>query len=270
MMRGEKSLVFFILSGLLLGPDANAIVPDTAGNPYQGITDRNIFALKPPPAPPRPEDNKQPPPNIKLTGITTILGRKQALLLVDVPAKPPQPAKQESYILTEGQRDGDIEIVAINEKEGVVKVKNHGEPQTLDFVNNGVKVPAGSSMPMAAAPGAPPMPAMAIPPPPSSSGNPGGMRQIPTRPVRMISGSGGDNGQQALAYGGGAANPGFAGYGGASAAPAPPAEPALPYEQQITLIELERERMKQEGDETVRIMPPTELTPADGGSIFAQ
>ena len=61
-MSGGRSLIYCVLSGLLLIPGARAAVPDTSSSPYRDITDRNIFGLKPPPAPPRPEDIKQPPP----------------------------------------------------------------------------------------------------------------------------------------------------------------------------------------------------------------
>jgi hypothetical protein len=104
-------------------------------SPYQGIVDRNVFGLKPPvsanveEAPP-----PAPPLKITLTGITTILGNKRALMSVAIPNKQP-----ESYILTEGQRQGEIEVLQINEKAGTVKVKNHGIEQTLDFKTDGAK-----------------------------------------------------------------------------------------------------------------------------------
>src|SRR5947208_16694459 len=46
-------------------------------NPYQGIVDRNVFGLKPPPPPPAPPEPPKPPVNITLTGITTVLGKKR-------------------------------------------------------------------------------------------------------------------------------------------------------------------------------------------------
>src|SRR6516162_8606332 len=108
---------------LLLAP-AQAIT-DT---PYQAIVDRNVFSLKPPPPPPvnNPDANKPPPPPITLTGITTILGSKRAFMSVNMPAKPPEPAKVQSFMLSEGQRDGDIEVLEIDEKAGMVKVNEFG------------------------------------------------------------------------------------------------------------------------------------------------
>src|SRR5438876_6958948 len=117
-MSDRGKLVIYTLGALMFCAGVKAAAPedsapDTSGNPYQGIVDRNVFALKPPPAPQRPEDNKPPPPTIKLTGITTILGNKRVLMNVQMPAKPPEPAKLQSFILTEGQRDGEIEVLEI-------------------------------------------------------------------------------------------------------------------------------------------------------------
>lgn len=126
--------------GTVVAISTQVLTADVQKNPYQNIVERNLFALRDPPsqnvAPPTP-----PPPKILLTGITTILGRKQALMKVQVPARPPQPAKEESYILTEGQRDGEIQVVSIDEAAGSVKVINHGVAQELNFDKDGVKLP---------------------------------------------------------------------------------------------------------------------------------
>jgi len=158
-----------------------------SANPYQGIVDRNVFGLKPPPAPPRPEDNKPPPPKITLTGITTILGNKRALMNVAMPPKPPDPAKQKSFILAEGQRDGDIEVLEIDETSGTVKVDDFGTVMVLDINKDGAKLPA---TPLAPAPVAPPGAAGYRPPGPNAyaptgDGNAGGLRTIPTRQLRL-------------------------------------------------------------------------------------
>ena len=115
MSESQKTVVC-VLTSLMLCAGAKAIGADSAANPYQGIVDRNVFGLKPPPPPPRPEDNKPPAPKITLNGITTILGNKRALMSVQMPARPPEPAKPQSFFLAEGQRDGDIEVLEINEK----------------------------------------------------------------------------------------------------------------------------------------------------------
>ena len=122
MKHRERTLIS-TLAGLALCTPGNAVIGDATGNLYQGIVDRNVFGLKPPPPPPDPESTEPPPPKVFLTGITTILGSKRALLKMTPPAKPGEPAREQSFTLREGQRDGDIEVLEINEKVGAVKIK---------------------------------------------------------------------------------------------------------------------------------------------------
>jgi hypothetical protein len=163
---------------LLLAP-AQAIT-DT---PYQAIVDRNVFSLKPPPPPPvnNPDANKPPPPPITLTGITTILGSKRAFMSVNMPAKPPEPAKVQSFMLSEGQRDGDIEVLEIDEKAGMVKVNEFGSITNLTWEKNGLKMAGGQPAPA-------PNPAGGVPPPPQNPFNPGAAgfnKAIPSRTLRL-------------------------------------------------------------------------------------
>ena len=150
---------------------ARAVPAETPESPYQEIIDRNVFNIRPP-APPNPDENKPPPPKITLQGITTILGNKRALLKCPEPPKPGQPAQEEALILAEGQRDGDIEVLEIDEKGGTVKVNNHGVVQTLDFASNGEKAAPRNPF----QPGVPGLP---------SGLNPGVLRTIPTRTLRL-------------------------------------------------------------------------------------
>ena len=152
MKHGEKMLVC-IAAGVTLCTAASAITADHS-MPYQGIVERNLFALKPPPAPPDPDANNKPQPSkITLTGITTILGNKRALMKTPPPtAKPGEQAKTEqSYILAVGERQDEIEVIDIDEVAGTVKVKNAGLVETVSFKENGVKQPGGG-------PGAPSVP----------------------------------------------------------------------------------------------------------------
>ena len=192
-----------ILSSLLLCGGAQAITDDSA-NPYQGIVDRNVFGLKPPTPQAKIEDKKTDLPPIILTGITTILGNKRVLMNVQPPGKPVQ-----SFILTEGQRDGEIEVLEIDEKAGSVKVSQSGTIVPLTFEKNGAKLPASVAPP---APGVP-TPATQLlganaslyaPP----GGAPPGIRSMPNRQIRTAgvpenSNSGTPN------YGGGNAAAGF-------------------------------------------------------------
>src|SRR5205809_329503 len=93
MKYGGKMLIC-LTGGLALCLAANALTAEPQDNPYQSIVDRNVFALKPPPPPPDPEATKAPPVKITLTGITTILGNKRALMKSPAPpGKPGEPAK---------------------------------------------------------------------------------------------------------------------------------------------------------------------------------
>ena len=83
--------------------------------------------------------------------VTTILGNKRALLKMTPPAKPGEPAKEQSFTLGEGQREGDIEVLEINENAGTVKVNDYGTITTLDFDKDGVKVAGGPPPPAAGA-----------------------------------------------------------------------------------------------------------------------
>ncbi|NOS72465.1 MAG: hypothetical protein HOP33_21400 [Verrucomicrobia bacterium] len=182
-----------------------------AANPYETITTRNVFGIKPP-APPAPVEQPKPQaPEIKLQGLTTILGNKLVLFKATIPAKPPeQPApKQMSFMLSEGQRDGEIEVLEINAVAGIVKFRNYGVEQTLNMKDNVDKPvvlaapPPLPGVPGVTAPTANPagtIPAPVVPGSVTTIG--GGQRTIPTRNVR--SSSEGD-GASALANGSSAA-----------------------------------------------------------------
>jgi hypothetical protein len=128
----------FLLSGLTLCAWTNAVIADSSGNPCREITGRNVFALKPPnPVKPEEKVNKPPPLRITLTGIVT-LGHKRALIKASGFVKPSQPAAEQFYLMAEGQREGDLEVIEINEKAGAVKVNNAGTIVTLSFAEEGV------------------------------------------------------------------------------------------------------------------------------------
>ncbi len=114
---------------------AGGLVPNIslgADNPYVPIATRNIFGLNPPQA--ITLTAPEPPSKITLNGIMTIFGTAQALFYVDVPPRPPVPATQKSYILSEGQRQDEIEVTQINEKKGLVTFNNHGVVQEIPLV----------------------------------------------------------------------------------------------------------------------------------------
>src|SRR5438128_358481 len=126
-MEGTK-LAIGVLATIGFIAELKAAVSDSTRGPYQGIVKRNVFGLKDPPAAitePTPGP-ATPKPKVILTGITTILGDARALLKVQFPARPGQPANEQSYILTEGQKEGDLEVLRINDLDGTVEVNNFG------------------------------------------------------------------------------------------------------------------------------------------------
>ena len=106
----------------------------TEANPYSAIIGRNTFALKPPAPPVGPiTAPPTPPPNVSLQGISTILGRAQALLKVKIAPKPPEVAKELSLVMDVGQREGDVEVLSIDPASGTVNLSNQGTPLTLNI-----------------------------------------------------------------------------------------------------------------------------------------
>jgi hypothetical protein len=221
--------------------------------PYQDIVTRNVFALKPPPPPPNPEDSKPPPSKITLTGIWTVNGKLALMKTAAPPAKPGEQAKGDRYYtLHIGERDGDIEVVDIDEKTGSVTVLNSGQQEILTFEKNGVKL-AATPLPTTpgipgALPGVPPPPTGMIPPPIRADGSPT-FPGFPTRTIRSTP----------PATGG--VTPGYG-----MATPTMPTTVAqqprvqLSPEETTIIMEAERQRLINKGNPNAMIMPPTEFS----------
>jgi hypothetical protein len=174
MKSGAKAVCVIgcVLGAAGAGMSASGATED---NPYHAIVERNVFDLKPPPPPVvAPTVTNAPPPNVKLTGITTILGNKLALFMVSEPAQPGKPpSKEESMMLSEGQRQGVIEVLEINEKAASVKIKNDGN-ESLIALDTAPKLPSGPGAPGAAPLGQPvgPRPTFTPPLPGNNPNNP--------------------------------------------------------------------------------------------------
>jgi len=244
--------------GVLLFSTAGWAATPDVGNPYADtIVGRNVFSLKDPPPPQKPEDliKKDPPPKILLQGLTTILGRRQVLFKVQVPAKPGQPAKEESFVSAEGERNGEIEVLEIDEVAGVVKFNNHGTIEPKNMKDDVAKATVVAPPPTGA-------PQLGVPPPtipglprPTAAVNPaspggstvttfgGGAERIPTRTLRTSNADG--------------AMPGS--FGAGQTAQANPASRPLSHEEQIAIMELQREHNK--NNPKFPPLPPTLLTP---------
>jgi hypothetical protein len=129
---------------------------------------------------------------VNLNGITTILSGKRAFVLVQEQGKQP-----ESKMLKEGERDGQIEVISINESSGSVKLKVGDKETELTFEKDGIKLPL-RHLPQhragAPVPSVPIMPGAVIPSAgsktasitPSGSTSGGVNSLMPTRPLRSI------------------------------------------------------------------------------------
>lgn len=265
-MNQRGTLLLWAVCIAIILPCISTVAVETRANPYQSIIERNVFGLKPPVQPTAPAPEEVKPSKVQLIGIANMNGKKIALIKFIEPPKPGQPVPQEPLVLSEGEAAQDIEVIEIDEKAGLAKILNKGKPATLDIKDFMATLPGSSGAAPQLASGPPvtprgsPMPSVqpqrqAVPPtsvpapvgrpqppssgvtsvqpqthqtPPTSVPAPMPIQTIPERPIRT-----------------------------------PPPE-ALPYEQQIIMIELERERTR---DLFLRgeypPLPPTELTPEE-------
>lgn len=249
---GWQKVRFGVLAVLLLASGGRVLAASTQANPYEPIVDRNVFGLKPPPEPPAQPPPPAPLAKITLTGITTILGNKLVLMKVSIPAKPPEPARELSLTLTEGQREGEIEVVSINDKTGDVKVTNGGQEQLLNIERDSPKPLVGAApAPQAPVPtGAIHSPALNAAAQPGSALNPyvqSGKTAIPPRPAR--------GGLPTLPSAG---TP----YPNSLTATAAQQNQPMTKEEQLLLMEAERERLKAaSGRGELPPLPPAPITP---------
>jgi hypothetical protein len=230
---------------------------------------RNIFGLNPV----QVEDViTDPPPKITLKGIMSAYTNLQALFTVAGTGKPGQPARDQSYILGEGQGQDDVEVMHINDRAGLVTFNNHGTVQEIPLANTptgAMPAPGGGgsggrvSRPGFAGPG---------------SGRSGGgvendgnssRRGSAGRPSR---GGGNDAIQSSVAPAMGGAPIPAAGSsvqsllsssraGSADLQQGQQEQTPMTPEETATLIEIQREMYKNENNPIAGILPPTKFTP---------
>lgn len=163
MKPRKNRIVWFLRTGLLIGT-AQLTLADTKENPYSAIVERNAFGLRPPPPPPveTPPTLNTPQVTVELTGITSILSKRKALLEITEPGPGKTPKKP---IMEEGDRIDAIEVISIDVEKGQVRIRNSGVESNLSF-----KV--AKSLPVPGTPGAPPPVLGTLPAPPVFPGNP--------------------------------------------------------------------------------------------------
>jgi hypothetical protein len=219
---------------------------------YALVVTRNVFDLNPPaPVVTTPGPPADPPPKITPNGVFSIFGHTQVLFKAAV-ARPGQPAKEESYNLSEGQSEDDIEVVRIDEKNGIVTFNNHGTEQELPLIAGQA---SGGAAPDSAAP-------VNLP-------NMTGRVPLPGAIGSMPNGGNGAFGARNPNLGNGgnfpAANFGGNTYG-ANAGQSPQVQETLSPEAQMILIAAQHAKAQQEGNPMAPIFPPTPID-ADAGVV---
>src|SRR5678815_1575567 len=113
-MTAIKSGVFTAIAIVAVSA-VPSVLADARPNPYLSIVDRNPFGIKPPLPPPTIEQPQVMAPLAKvvLTGVENMFGKPRALLEIteSEPGKGPVVNKR---ILREGERDGSVEVLAID------------------------------------------------------------------------------------------------------------------------------------------------------------
>lgn len=133
------ALACAVLGTASAGATARSISPEN----YRAIPECNVFRLKPRAAAPVVAPRPPSLPRLVLTGITTILGDKRALLKrYPADARPNDFSREESFILAEGQRESTVQILRIDEQAGLVEAINDGAPVVLTFEKDGSRLPA--------------------------------------------------------------------------------------------------------------------------------
>lgn len=183
VMREKGKYLCSALAAAVFCSSASMIGAASSGDVYGKISARNLFGLHDPPQAQPPEQPKPQLPKIVLTGTTTILGRKMAFVKIQPPPKAgEQQQGEQSLILGEGQREGAVEVLGIDEIAGSIRVNNSGTEMTVGFDKDAGKVAGGPPLP--------PNPAGA----PNVAGGGRGMnpgvsgfqRMIPTRTGRQV------------------------------------------------------------------------------------
>ena len=244
-----------LLAALGVVAAAHAEVAPLADNPYAAIVSRNAFGLVPIPTnPPVDPTPKVAPPKITPNGIMDIFGNLQALFKAPLPAKPGQPPHDESYVLSVGESQDDIEVTKIDKVAGTITFNNHGEVQELPLVTGvatSSAAPAGgggaaAGGPMGGRPTGGGGPGNAGMPFPAAGGAANNYNPNPPQ---------GNAGAAGNPMSGGGPSFGAAQNGAVPNSNSQSQEPLSP-ENQILLLEAQRMKAKAENNPMAAILPP--------------
>jgi hypothetical protein len=265
LVKRVGKLVICLAGGLVLNASLRAEAGVSSDNPYAPIVTRNVFGINPPPPVDPNQVKTEPPPKITPNGIMSIFGHLQVLFKVSIPAKPGQPAKDQFYILSEGQGQDDIEVTKIDEKASLVTFNNHGTVQELPLAT--APAPTASA-PAQAVPG--PVPIRGPFAHKGNSGTAGG--SVPAgNPFGQVGSAGGQNpninrGNNFNSGVNTGVNLGTR-FGAVSAGGgSSPSQNTMTPEMQMIMIAAQHARAQQEGDPAAPIYPPTPID-ADAGVV---
>ena len=193
-----------------------------------------------------------------------VFGHSQVLFKVTPVAKGGPPPKDEFYILSEGQRQDDIEVVKIDERNSLVTFDNHGFQQEMPLAAAASGGGAGAAS-WSGGGGAINNPGMA-----AGAGGGGGGPGVPGGFTRFGSSPGGNNGVMPNS------NPGFNNGGGPTVAPGAngavggldfnasvqgrtyqPEAPTMTPQQTTEMIEAQRALYIASGNPIGKLLPPT-------------
>jgi len=107
-----------------------------AQNPYTPIIVRNAFALNalPDPKVEKPDADTSPAlPKITVQGFMNLLEKPGVLFKVLIPAQAGQPAVELPCVLREGEEQGEIKLIRIDQTAGTVIFNNHGIVQEIQL-----------------------------------------------------------------------------------------------------------------------------------------
>jgi hypothetical protein len=229
------------------------------GNPYAPIVARNVFSLVPVPVVDTNATPVETPLKISPNGIMSLFGQLQVLFKVT--GKPS--GKVDSYILAEGQRQDEIEVVKIDQANGIVTFNNNGVVQTLPLAN----APATGGSPAAAGGGNPGAPGFN---PNNGNGNNGGgngFGRFGNRGGgRTRGGQNAPGGNNFNGGGGGGDGDGSLNFRSVPTRTYQPEASQISPEASVIGVEVQRAQYQNEGNPLANLVPPTPLTPANNGS----
>jgi len=149
-MQITRTVSLMVVGVVLAALPAAAVNRVVKPTDYAAIEKRNPFGLVDPPKPqvivtPVEPVQKEPPPNVELTGMfhDSVRNKTYALFLVQVKGE----QKKRSYMLSEGENQDGLKVERIDRKSSNVKINLKGEPSTITYNEPKAAAVANSRLP---------------------------------------------------------------------------------------------------------------------------